>query len=193
MAAGHPRSSVMAMEPAHDPALPGVPRGMVWLAESTARWGELFAEEAARLRAALGPLAIDVQHFGSTSVPGLRAKPILDILVGAGQPVAAGPFVTALAPLGYEYVPKAGVPDHLVFGCGVARTRLVHVVGHDSDAWRRPLRFRDRLRADPSLAESYERLKLRLAADYPGDRARYTSGKETFILQALGEQPEESS
>src|SRR4029079_9203276 len=139
------------MEPSHDPALPGVPRGVVWLAEPTARWAELFAEEAVRLRAALGPLAVDVEEYGSTSVPDLRAKPILDILVGARDPVEPGPFVTALAPLGYEYVPKAGVPDHLVFGCGVARTRLVHVVAHDSDVWRRALRFRDSLRADASL------------------------------------------
>lgn len=181
------------MEPPHDPALPGVPRGAVWLAEPTTRWAELFAEEAARLRSALGPLAIDVQHYGSTSVPGLRAKPILDILVGTREPVEPGPFVTALAPLGYEYVPRAGVPDHLVFGCGVARTRLVHVVAYDSDVWRRAIRFRDRLRADAPLAAAYERLKLGLAAEYPADRARYTAGKETFILQTLGERVPGSS
>src|SRR4029079_15768828 len=129
----------------------------------------------------------DADPFGRTRVPDPGAKPTLDILVGARDPVEPDPFVSAVAPLGYEYVPKAGVPDHLVFGCGVARTRLVHVVAHDSDVWRRALRFRDSLRADASLVAAYERLKLGLAAEFPGDRARYTAGKEAFIRETLGE------
>ena len=76
----------------NDPVLPGLAHGTVQLAEWTPRWTELFAEEAARLRAALGDLAVAIEHYGSTSVPGLVAKPLLDILIG-------GPEATDAAPL----------------------------------------------------------------------------------------------
>lgn len=170
-----------------DPALPGVPHREVWLAEWTPRWAALFVEEAERLASALGPLAVAIEHYGSTSVPGLRAKPILDILVGAAGALAPRPFVSALAPLGYEYAPRAGVAHHLVFGKGIARTHLVHVVRHGGPEWRRALRFRDALRTDPGLAAAYAALKERLAARYRTDRAGYTDGKDNFIRQALGE------
>jgi GrpB-like predicted nucleotidyltransferase (UPF0157 family) len=65
-----------------DPALPGLTHGTVQLANWTPRWAELFTEEAVRLRVALGDLALAIEHYGSTSVPGLVAKPLLDILVG---------------------------------------------------------------------------------------------------------------
>ena len=168
-----------------DPALPGMPHRTVRLAQSTPRWAALFAEEATRLRAALGSLGRDVQHYGSTSVPGLSAKPILDILVGTSEPLMAPPFIAALAPLGYDYAPHAGVPEHLVFGKGAARTHLVHVVVYEGPAWHHALRFRDRLRADPVLAAEYDLLKQRLAAAYPIDRARYTAEKSAFIHRVL--------
>ena len=98
-------------------------------------------------------------------------------------------FVAALAPLGYEYAPWAGVPGHLVFGKGAERTHLVHVVRHDGPEWHRALRFRDLLRTDPELAGAYGTLKEDLAARYPTNRPRYTDGKEDFIRHALGEPP----
>src|SRR5512141_2627147 len=173
--------------PGDDPALPGMPHGQVWLAAWTPRWAVLFADEAERMAATLGPLAAAIEHFGSTSVPGLPAKPILDILVGTTAPLEPPPFVEALAPLGYEYAPSAGVPGHLVFGKGVARTHLVHVVRHEGPEWRRALRFRNLLSADPALAGGYAALKEQLAAEYATNRARYTEAKDSFIRRALGE------
>jgi GrpB-like predicted nucleotidyltransferase (UPF0157 family) len=99
-----------------DDELSGLPHGIVRLTAWTPRWPTLFEEEAKRLQAALGPLVLGLEHYGSTSAPGLPAKPILDILVGVPPPRNPTPYVDALAPLGYEYVPWAGVPEHLVFG-----------------------------------------------------------------------------
>jgi GrpB-like predicted nucleotidyltransferase (UPF0157 family) len=168
-----------------DDALPGVPHGIVRLSDWTPRWPALFEEEAGRLQIALGPLALGLEHYGSTSVPGLPAKPILDILIGVHPPLDPTPFVAALAPLGYEYVPGAGVPEHLVFGRGRSRTHLVHVVEHQGPAWRRALHFRNVLRADAALAAAYAQLKTGLARTYPADRASYTAAKTAFIESVL--------
>ena len=169
----------------NDPVLPGLTHGTVQLAEWTPRWTELFTEEAARLRAALGDLAVAIEHYGSTSVPGLLAKPLLDILVGGPEATDAAPYVVALAPLGYDYAAHAGVPEHLVFGRGAARTHLVHVVRHGGDAWQRGLTFRDALRADPTLREKYAKLKRELALTYGAERGRYTAGKSAFVEHVL--------
>lgn len=147
----------------------------------------LFAEEAERLHSALGVLACGIEHYGSTSVPGLAAKPILDILVGGLQATDPGPYVAALTPLGYEYAAGAGVPEHLVFGRGLARTHLVHVVRHGGPAWQRGLRFRDALRTNPQLATAYLQLKRELASRYATDRSEYTAGKTVFIDRLLAD------
>jgi GrpB-like predicted nucleotidyltransferase (UPF0157 family) len=168
-----------------DPALPGVIHGTVRLHEWTPRWAELFEVEASRLRRALGRLAVAIEHYGSTSVPGLAAKPILDILVGGPDATDPAPYLAALVPLGYDYAAHAGVPDHLVFGLGTARTHLVHVVRHGGAAWRRALAFRDALRADAGLREEYAALKRRLAERHSGERSRYTEAKGEFIERVL--------
>jgi GrpB-like predicted nucleotidyltransferase (UPF0157 family) len=157
----------------------------VQLTNWTSRWTELFTEEAVRLRVALGDLAVAVEHYGSTSVPGLVAKPLLDILVGGPEATDATPYVTALAPLGYDYAAHAGVPEHFVFGRGLGRTHLVHVVRYGGAAWHRALAFRDALRGDAGLRETYAALKRELAQRYGVDRSRYTEGKSAFVEQVL--------
>jgi len=168
-----------------DPALPGLAHDTVVLVEWTSRWAELFAEEAARLRGPLGGLAAAIEHYGSTSVSGLVAKPILDILVGGPQANDPGPYIAALGPLGYDYAEHAGVPGHLVFGRGTARTHLVHVVTYGGEAWHRALTFRDALRADAALRDAYARLKRELAETYRAERSRYTAGKADFVQRVL--------
>lgn len=169
----------------NDPALPGLAHGTVQLAEWTPRWIELFADEAARLRVALGDLAIAIEHYGSTSVPGLVAKPLLDILVGGPEANDPEPYITALAPLGYDYAAHAGVPEHLVFGRGTGRTHLVHVVRYGGGAWHRALAFRDALRADAALRQAYAALKHELAERYGAERGHYTAAKSAFVEQVL--------
>jgi GrpB-like predicted nucleotidyltransferase (UPF0157 family) len=162
----------------------------VRLAEWTPRWTELFAEEAARLHVALGDLAVAIEHYGSTSVPGLVAKPLLDILVGGPEATDAARYVAALAPLGYDYAAHAGIPEHLVFGRGTARTHLVHVVRYGGGAWRRALAFRDALRADAALRDTYAALKRELVQRHGAERSCYTAAKSAFVEDVLADTAE---
>ena len=159
----------------------GLAHGKVELSDSDPEWEALYQYEAARLLPAIGPLIVDMQHFGSTSIGGIKAKPIIDILVGLRR-FDDGPLLIApLEALGYDYVGPDMVPNDHLFGKGVVRTHLLHAVEHGGYHWRRDLKFRDRLRADSALAEEYERLKVNLAARFADSRAAYTAAKAAFI------------
>ena len=167
----------------------GLHHGTVALRDPTPRWSELYEEEAGRIRRALGDVALDVQHVGSTAVPGLRAKPILDIAVGVRRLDDAERYRAPLEALGYDYRPEAGVPNTVVFGRGTPRTHLVHVVAHDGPVWAGLVGFRDALRVDPELAQEYAALKEDLARKHPGDRAAYTEGKGSFVRAVVAAEP----
>ena len=157
----------------------------VRLAEPTPRWAELYSEEAARLNTALGAGLLGLEHYGSTSVPGLKAKPILDILAGVGSLHDSPLLAVPLAALGYEDMGTDVVPGHHLFGKGLARTHLLHVVEYRSTIWNEALCFRDALRADPALARKYETLKIRLSEQFAESRAEYTEAKPAYILSVL--------
>lgn len=159
----------------------GVAEGTVRLIDSDARWPDLYRMEEARLRAAIGPMIVAIEHFGSTAIPGIKAKPILDILVGIAHFEDGPGLVEPLAGLGYDYMGAEIVPmDHL-FGLGQPRRHLLHAVEYGGYHWMRDLRFRDRLRADPALAATYEELKAELAERFADQRAEYTAAKQAFI------------
>jgi GrpB-like predicted nucleotidyltransferase (UPF0157 family)/GNAT superfamily N-acetyltransferase len=170
-----------------DPAPIGLARGVVRLAPHHPEWQRLFTAEAARLRAALGERALAVEHVGSTAVAGLRAKPILDIMVGVASLDETDGLVRDLELIGYERRPAGDLPgrQYLVLGEGEVRRVHLSLSEPGSDFWRDHLLFRDRLRADPALAAAYERLKLELAARFPHDRLAYTDGKDAFIRDVL--------
>ncbi|MFN3388583.1 MAG: GrpB family protein [Allosphingosinicella sp.] len=163
----------------------GLAQGLVRLSEPTPVWNDLFEGEAKRLDRAISSINGMLEHCGSTSIPGIPAKPILDMLLGVPAPVDLRATKDALLPLGYEHAPWAGVPGHEVFGRGNPRTHLIHVVPVYGEAWDRMLRFRDRLREDASLAAEYAQLKRALAARHPDDRATYTDGKSEFVTRVL--------
>jgi GrpB-like predicted nucleotidyltransferase (UPF0157 family) len=163
----------------------GLAQGLVRLTEPTSLWAELFRQEATRLNHSLLPFGAVVEHCGSTSIPGIPAKPILDILVGIPDPLEVAPLREALEPIGYEHATWAGVPGHEVFGKGDPRTHIVHVVPLGGPAWERMLCFRNTLRGDASLASEYGSLKHRLAALHPNNRAAYTDGKASFVEKVL--------
>jgi GrpB-like predicted nucleotidyltransferase (UPF0157 family) len=165
--------------------LPGLPPGKVFLRPHDGRWAALFAEEAAVITEALGGAVLAIEHYGSTSIPGIDAKPVIDLLVGLQTLDEALAHRPALEALGYDYASHAGVPGHHVFGKGVARTHLAHFVEYDGAEWRRCLAFRDALRAAPARAAAYEALKRDLAARHPDDRAAYTAGKGAFVAEVL--------
>lgn len=157
------------------------------LVEHDSTWAELFAIERGRLTTALGPYARGIEHYGSTAVPGLRAKPILDILVGLASLDDWQHCHDPLLALGYDYAAHAGVPGHHIFGRGrdgIERTHLVHVVLFEGPSWYPNLRFRDALRQDGALREAYAKVKQQAAEAAPDSRPRYNELKQSFIDDA---------
>ena len=165
------------------------------LVEYDPRWPEQFAAEAARIRAALGEnLVSAVEHFGSTAIPGLSAKPIIDLLVGVRSVAEAREkAVPALEALGYAFWSDNPNPAHLFFVRGLPphgpRTHHIHMV--EPETFRDPknetflfwdrLLFRDYLRAHPDEARRYETVKRDLAGRFPDDREAYTNGKTEYV------------
>jgi len=154
-------------------------------------WPARFAEEADALRRALGAAGerIVIEHVGSTAVPGLAAKPIIDILLV--PPDGAWPaeaLAAALPPLGYAHWADDPDPAHMFFVKGMpphgaGRTHHVHVrpAGQAAPV----LAFRNQLRANPALAAAYMVLKRELARRHPTDREAYTRGKDAFVAAVL--------
>lgn len=163
----------------------GLKQGKVLLSDPDPSWSSLFEAEAERISVALGPVVLAIEHYGSTSVPALKAKPILDLLVGLRRLDDALELIEPMATLGYDFAPHAGVPGHHVFGRGAARTHLAHFVEHGGESWRACLAFRDRLRSDPDARKGYEQLKAELAERFADDRAAYTAGKTDFVRRLL--------
>ena len=163
------------------------------------RWPELFAAEAARVRAALPTgLVTMIEHFGSTAVPGLPAKPVIDLLVGVRSVAEAREVaVPKLEALGYAFWGDNPNPGHLFFVLGLPphgpRTHHIHMV--EPGTFRDPknpaflfwdrLRFRDYLRAHEGEARRYAALKHALAAQFPGDREAYTDGKADYVAAVM--------
>jgi len=139
--------------------------------------------ERESLLGSLGPLAMAVEHVGSTAVPNLRAKPIIDILVTVNE-IRLDALEDSLGRLGYVHVP-IGDPERLFFRKGMPRTHHVHVVRHGGNEHRKHLIFRDRLIAHPEELAEYERLKESLALRFREDRQAYSDGKDGFIVMIL--------
>jgi GrpB-like predicted nucleotidyltransferase (UPF0157 family) len=144
------------------------------------RWPSLFDLESRRVASALGEPVVAVEHIGSTAVPGLAAKPIVDMLVGLRTLALPAGAVEAMDELGYEFMGENGIPGRLFFRKGRPRTHHVHAVLLGSDLWDRHLAFRDYLRAHADEAEDYEEFKLRLVHAVGGDRDRYVDGKDAY-------------
>jgi GrpB-like predicted nucleotidyltransferase (UPF0157 family) len=152
----------------------------VELVDHDPSWGELFEEERARLLGVFDDGAVAIEHIGSTSVPGLCAKPIVDIAVGLPKHELTDEQIAAMERLGYEYLGEYGLPGRLFFRKGEPRTHNVHVVEHGGEHWERQIVFRDALRSDPEERQRYDELKRRLAAaGHP--REDYTELKTPFI------------
>lgn len=150
-------------------------------------WPARFEFERVLLAEAIGAwIEGGIHHVGSTAVPGLDAKPIIDILVGVHDLETTRGCFQPLGDLGYLYAPY--LADEMHWFCKPdpgRRTHHLHLVPFGSRRYRDELAFRDRLRADPRLAADYTALKRRLAERHRDDREAYTEGKSRFIRQAL--------
>jgi GrpB-like predicted nucleotidyltransferase (UPF0157 family) len=155
------------------------------------RWPQRFGEEAGALEEAIGSwITGGIHHIGSTSVPGLDAKPVVDILAGVCSLEQSKACFEPLARLDYVYAPY--LPGEMHWFCKPRperRTHHLHLVPTGSQRYRDELGFRDRLRADPETAKAYALLKRRLAERFSDDREAYTDAKGNFIRAVLASPP----
>lgn len=150
-------------------------------------WAAHYEVERERIEGALeeateGGVLYDLEHIGSTSVPGLAAKPCIDIMARVHPLPLPDARVEALVRLGYEYLGEHGLPGRHYFRKGPHDVHL-QVVSFDTEHWAQHLVFRDFLRAHPGSANRYERLKLELALRFAHDRAAYNEGKAPLIRE----------
>jgi GrpB-like predicted nucleotidyltransferase (UPF0157 family) len=162
----------------------GVEPGQIAVADYDPEWPRRFEGERAAIERVLGDAVLDIQHIGSTAVPGLAAKPVVDMLIGvADLDEARRSVVGPLADLGYDYVPEyeAVMPQRLYFRKGDPRGFHIHMVEPGGEFWDRHLRFRNYLREHPEAVAEYAALKKRLAEEHGSDMDGYTDAKSDFI------------
>jgi GrpB-like predicted nucleotidyltransferase (UPF0157 family) len=150
-------------------------------------WPMLYTQEVARLEPILlaHGVTLVLEHTGSTAVPGLAAKPILDILAGRRSDENRAAEIAALEEAGYVYRGESGIPGRDFFRRGDPRQYHIHLTNIDSDFWRDHIAFRDYLRAHPDALADYAALKLNLAAMHPRDREAYIEAKAPFVESVL--------
>lgn len=156
-------------------------------------WPALFEAEAARLRAGLAGLDLGpfrLEHFGSTAIPGITAKPIIDIMLVSAAPSRWPGLIERIESLDYVYWADNPRRDRLFFVKGMppfGRRRTHHVHVRTPDDARPALVFRDHLRRDPDAVARYARLKRELEARHPTDREAYTAGKTELVTEIVRE------
>jgi GrpB-like predicted nucleotidyltransferase (UPF0157 family) len=146
-------------------------------------WPRQFQDEAEVLRHALAPwLAGPIEHIGSTAIPGLSAKPTIDIMAGVETLDAARPAIAAAADVGYCYAAYQVEIEHwFCKPSRIVRTHHLHLIPVGAEAWLRPIAFRDYLRIHHDVAREYEVLKQGLARQHRLDREAYSQAKQSFI------------
>ena len=164
-----------------------MPEAPIEVVEYTPQWVQLFATERDVLARALERWLVgEPEHIGSTAVPGLAAKPIIDIMAPVASLEASLPAIDAAGPIGYVFYPYK--PEVMHWFCKPSpsdRTHHLHLVPAGSQLWADRLAFRDALRASEALRIEYQALKQSLARTYHNDREAYTSAKGPFIERVL--------
>ncbi len=163
----------------------GLERGVVKLTPYTTEWQRCFEGERVLLHAAIGQYVLDIQHVGSTSIPGMIAKPIIDIGIAVSSFEQAKVCIQPIVQLGYEYRGEHKTPQRHYFVKGDPRTHHLHMNEIDSRNWENLVLFRDTLIRCPRMAEEYAALKAELAQRHPTDRVAYLDGKAPFIERVL--------
>ena len=165
----------------------GLASGTVRVVPYDAAWPRLYAEEVSRLLPFLDREGVTLvfEHTGSTSIPGMAAKPILDILAGRATDEEREPAIRALEAAGYVYRGEQEIPGRDFFRRGDPRRYHIHLAAVGSDFWRDHRAFRDYLRAHAGAAAEYAALKRDLAAKHPLDREAYIEGKTAFVKRIL--------
>lgn len=157
------------------------------IVEYNAAWPAQFLAERDILQVALAKWLVgDIEHIGSTSVIGLAAKPVIDIMAPVKSLEASSDAIAAAEAVGYCFYPYK--PDEMHWLCipsPEVRTHHLHLVPLGSSRWHEQIAFRDALRQNPELAQEYAALKRPLAQDFANDREAYTDAKAPFIQNAI--------
>ena len=163
----------------------GLESGTVVVVPYDSRWPELFRAEAERIVRSIAPSALHLEHVGSTAVPGLAAKPVIDLLGGIPEGASMQRYVDLLVGTGYDYRGDQGIPGREFFRRGTPRSYHLHLTVMGGDFWREHVAFRDALRASTQLRDEYAALKRALAERFPRDREAYIEGKGPFVRRVL--------
>ncbi len=166
----------------------GLRRGSVELVEHQEEWKDAARNCIEMLSSVLGGAAVAIQHVGSTAIPDIHAKPIIDIAVGVHSFDEVMEYRDELASLGIIFHGEDN-PGQLLFviGDGEIRTHHIHIVPYNGEAWCNYLIFRDYLCSNPGKAKAYDELKMQLAAMYADNRKAYTASKTSFIKDTIAE------
>ena len=163
----------------------GLEPGVVRLVDYDARWPTLFAAEAARIRSHSRALTLRLEHVGGTSIPGMCAKPVLDIAAAHPRAASIEDYVAAFARAGYQYRGERGLPGRHYFCRGQPRAYHVHLVEADGHLWRDYIAFRDYLRTHGDVSGQFAEVKRVLAARFGQDREAYTEAKSPHVQDIL--------
>ena len=162
-------------------------RGIVALEEYNENWNEDYRKEAEVLKDVLGDFVIEIHHVGSTSIKGLSANPIIDILLVIDSFDNINKVESILINYGYTNMGKQGIEDRYFFpkGADDARTHYVHIVDSKGDTYYNQLLFRDYLNEHPEYVKKFCDLKQDLADKYADNRRMYTACKSDFISDVI--------
>jgi GrpB-like predicted nucleotidyltransferase (UPF0157 family) len=165
----------------------GLKKGKVMLAPYDKEWLTYFKKEKILLQKTLGSIALDIQHVGSTAIPDMPAKPIIDIAVGIKTVNDFGECIKLLQNAGYIFRKNASNNSESCFAKGPEekRTRYVHLVKYNGEIWKNYLEFRDYLTANNKSAQQYAFLKNTLSKKYPENRKKYTADKAKFVRETI--------
>jgi GrpB-like predicted nucleotidyltransferase (UPF0157 family) len=159
----------------------------VRIEEYNDEWPLNYQEERRKIGEVMTDKAIAIEHIGSTSVPSLGAKPIIDLMVGVKGLNEVESFIEPLAEIGYEHVFHENFPNRRFFRRGQWRagTHHLHIYVYGSVEWNNNILFRDYLRTHFEVLKQYYHLKKELAEKFPHDRVAYTKAKHTFIIDVI--------
>lgn len=158
---------------------------IVVVVDYQSNWPLLYEQEKERLLDTIGSDIVDIEHIGSTSVPRLAAKPIIDMVASLRHFPPSASLISALEELSYIYHGELGVPGRHFFRRGMPPTHHLHLVEPNSEVWKKQLLFRDFLRTHPEAAQRYDTLKRELAVQYRCDRQAYVNAKAPLIAELI--------
>jgi GrpB-like predicted nucleotidyltransferase (UPF0157 family) len=166
----------------------GLQRGIVKLSDYNPEWSNLFQQEKDVISSTLEDKLLGVEHIGSTAIPGIKSKPILDLMIAIKSLNDWEELKEPLGELGYEFRRDSrSLQQHILFvkGPEEKRTHYLKVAEINSDFWKEHILFRDYLIAHPDKAKEYENLKMTMLKAHEGNRDPYTKGKEVFVKDVL--------